>query len=130
MTEKVPIREGIFKEGPDGGRLIAGKCDSCGEVFFPSIDSCLSCGHDTIVQTELDRKGRLFSYTIVQMPVANFSPPFAVGYVDLAEGIRIFSQLRMEKEKPFQIGMEMELEIDTLWKKEDNDIVGYRFSPV
>ncbi len=130
MTDKVPIREGIFQKGPDGYNLIAGKCGSCGQVFFPRIQTCLSCRHETVNELKLGKRGRLFSYTVTQMPALNFPPPFAVGFIDLTEGVRVFSQLCMVEEKPFQVGMEMELEIDVLWTQEDKSIMGYRFSPV
>ena len=33
MVDKVPVREGIFTEGPDGVTLLANKCKSCGQIF-------------------------------------------------------------------------------------------------
>ncbi len=130
MTDKVPIREGIFQEGPDGCKLIVGKCDSCGQVFFPKETSCFACGHDTLVDMELSGKGKLYSYSVVQMPTSKFSPPYAVGYVDFVEGVRVFGQLDMIEEKPFQIGMEMAVYIGKLWQEDDKEVIGYRFSPV
>ncbi len=130
MTDKVPIREGIFQEGPDGSRLIAGKCDACGQVYFPRIASCIACGHETVIEVELSKKGRLYSYSMVHMHAAKFSPPYAVGYVDFVEGVRIFGQLDTIEKKPFQIGMEMDVYIGKLWQEGDKETIGYRFSPV
>jgi uncharacterized OB-fold protein len=130
MSEQIPIKEGIFKAGLDGYRLIAGKCESCGQVFFPNIPTCLDCGHETVVETELDKVGKLYSYSVVQMPSSKFKPPYAVGYVDLAGGVRIFTQLDIKEDKPFKVGMEMALNVNTLWQEEGHDVIGYRFAPV
>ncbi len=130
MTEQIPIRADILHEGPDGTRLIGGKCDSCGQVFFPNAEFCLACGHENLTETLLSEKGSLHSFTVVHMPASGFPPPFAIGYIDIEQGVRIFSQLCMDEENPFQTGMEMKLETGTLWCEEDKDIIGYRFSPV
>jgi uncharacterized protein len=130
MTDKVPIREGIFQEDPNGDRLLAGTCDTCGQVYFPRISSCFACGHETVIETALSSQGKLYSYSVVQMPTSKFTPPYAVGYVDFAEGVRVFGQLDMIEGKPFQIGMEMAVYIGKLWQEDDKEIIGYRFSPV
>ena len=130
MAEKVPIREGMFREGPSGMILLAGKCKTCGQVFFPKTPSCLSCGNDMTEEISLSKKGKLYSYSVVQMPSSHFKPPYAVGYVDMPEGVRIFGQLDMVEEKPFQVGMAMKVYVDTLWQEENKEIFGYRFSPI
>jgi uncharacterized OB-fold protein len=79
----------------------------------------------------LNRKGKLFTYTKVDIPSKNFKPPYAIGYIDLPEGIRIFSQIKDWEKYDLKVGMEMELVIDTLW--EDNEgtkIIGYKFRPM
>lgn len=130
MLEKVPVRDGIFAEGPDGISLLANRCKSCGQVFFPKVQSCLNCFHKELEEISLSRRGNLFSYTIVHMPTIHFKPPFAIGYVDLPEGVRVFAPLDIVEDKPFKVGMDMEIAVGTLWQEDDKDIVGYRFSPV
>ena len=56
------------------------------------------------------------------MPVYHFTPPHAMGYIELPEGIRIFAPISGWKGKQLKIGMEMELIIDTLWEKDKNEI--------
>ena len=130
MNEKVPVIEGLFAESPEGYTLLAYKCTSCEQVHFPRAERCLSCLCDDLEKVPLSGRGKLFSYTVVQMPASHFQPPYAVGYVDLAEGIRIFTPLDIVENKPFQVGMEMEINTGPLWQEDDKDVVGYRFSPV
>jgi uncharacterized OB-fold protein len=128
--KKVPIREGIFAEGPDGGRLVANKCKSCGQVFFPRVDYCFSCLGKDMEDIILARRGKLYSYTIGYMPSMHFEPPYAIGYVDMPESVRIFAPLKMVEGKPFKVGMEMEVVVEELWREGERQIIGYRFRPL
>jgi len=64
------------------------------------------------------------------MPSMHFEPPYAIGYVVLPEGVRIFAPLEIVEGKPFEIDMEMEVVIEKLWQEDDNEIIGYKFKPV
>ena len=130
MTERIPVKEGIFTESPDGAILLANRCKSCKQIFFPKVVSCLSCFNEDMEELKLSRKGKLNSYTIGYMPSSHFQPPYAIGYVDMPEGVLIFTPLRIVENKPFNIGMEMEVTIETLWQEGDNEVIGYKFKPV
>ena len=130
MREKVLIRDDIFTEGMDGTTLLASRCKSCGKVFFPKLQFCANCFSVEMEDTPLSRRGTLFTFTITYMPSAHFEPPFANGYVDIVEGARVFAPLVIQEDKPFKIGMEMELVVDTLWREGEKEIVGYKFRPV
>jgi uncharacterized OB-fold protein len=130
MANRVPVREGTFVEGPEGGVLLANKCKSCGQAFFPKAVFCLTCLNDEMEELRLSRRGRLYTYTIGRLPSMHFVPPYAIGYVDMPEGVRIFAPLNMTEDKPLRIGMDMEVVIETLWQEGDNEIIGYRFKPV
>ena len=130
MANRGPIREGSFIESPKGGVLLANKCKSCGQVYFPKTVFCLSCLNEDMEEVKLSRRGKLYTYTIGRMPSMHFEPPYAIGYVDMPEGIRIFSPLNIIEDKPFKIDMEMEVTIETLWLEDDKEIIGYKFKPV
>jgi uncharacterized OB-fold protein len=130
MANRIPIREGVFMESPDGGTLLANKCKSCGQIFFPKAVLCLSCFNEDMEELKLSRMGKLYSYTIGYMPSMHFEPPYAIGYVDMPEGVKIFAQLKMTTDKPFKIGMDMEVVIEKLWQEDDSEIIGYKFKPV
>jgi len=130
MAKRIPIREGLFTEGPDGGRLLANKCKSCGQVFFPKVAFCFSCLKENMEDIILSRQGKLFTYTIAHMATMHFKPPYSVGYIEMPEGLRIFSPLKMVESKPFKIDMDMELSIEELWQEDDKHIIGYKFKPL
>lgn len=130
MPNRIPVKEGTFLENPEGGVLIANKCKSCGQVFFPKAVFCLTCLGEEMEEVKLDRKGKLYTYTIGHLPSMHFEPPYAIGYVDMPEGVRVFAPLVMMEDKPFKIDMDMEVVIGTLWQEGDNEIIGYRFKPV
>jgi uncharacterized OB-fold protein len=129
MTEKVPLKQGLFKEGPDGGALLGRKCSSCKQVFYPPTDLCLACGHGELTEVELGRRGTLYSYTMGHMPASHFMPPYALGYVDLPEGVRVFAPLEMTEETSFEVGMDVELVVGKLWEEDGKEIIGYKFKP-
>jgi len=130
MPNRVPVKDGTFLESPEGGVLLANKCKSCGQVFFPKAVFCLTCLSEEMEEIQLSRKGKLFTYTIVRMPSMHFEPPYAIGYVTMPEGIRVFAPLIMSDDKLFKIGMDMEVVIEKLWQENENEIIGYRFKPV
>jgi uncharacterized OB-fold protein len=130
MAERVPLQEGLFKEGPEGGTLLGNKCASCGQIFFPKAQLCLDCGHEALTEVELSRRGTLYSYTIGHMPSIHFAPPYALGYIDLPEEVRVFAPLELTEDSQFEVGMEMDMVIEKLWEEEGKEIIGYKFKPV
>lgn len=130
MSQRVPIREDVFTEGPEGGKLLANKCRTCGQVFFPKALFCLTCFGKDMEGIELSRRGKLYSYTIARMASMHFEAPYAIGYVNMPEGVRVFAPLKMLNDQAFAIGMEMEVVIENLWQEGDKDIIGYKFKAV
>ena len=130
MGEKVNIRDDLFIEGPEGTTLRATRCNECGKVFFPVVKFCPKCSESELKDIPLNKRGKLYTYTTTFMPSMHFDPPFANGYVDTGEGALIYSLLDIQEDKPFKIGMEMELKIETLWTEDDKEFVGFKFYPV
>ncbi len=130
MGERVPVKEGIYTEDAPSGALVANKCNSCGQVFFPKAQFCLNCFGENVEDIVLSRRGKLYSYTTGYMPSTHFAPPYAVGYVDMPEGVRVFAPLKMVDEKPFAVNMEVEVSIEKLWEEGGKDFIGFRFRPV
>ena len=129
MAEKVFLREDLFKEGPEGIRLLAFKCAACGKVGFPDSEFCIYCLGQEMEPIELSGKGILYAYTTIHIPTLRFKPPHTIGVIDAPEGVRIYAPL-IADERGFKIGAEMEIRIETLWTEGDKEIVGYRFRRV
>jgi uncharacterized OB-fold protein len=126
---RVPIRDGYFAEEADGGHLIASRCKSCSRLYFPPLQRCPECYGKDMEEVKLNGKGKLYTYTVVQMPVSHYKPPFALAWVELPEGIRVFTQLKNWEDTELKIGMDMDMIIDTLWEEEEKVVYGYKFQP-
>ena len=129
MADMVPVREGLFDEA-GGGRLLGNKCKSCGKIYFPKAKFCFNCFEKGMEEVGLSRRGKLYSYTIGRMASTHFEPPYAVGLIDLPEGVRVFAPLKMMENKPFKLGIDMEVIIEELWREEDKQVIGYKFRSV
>ena len=129
MKTRVPFHEGLFEDISGKKALVAAKCRQCGQIIFPGREVCLNCQGTDLETIHLSRQGKLYSYTIVHMPSEHFDPPYAVGWIELPEGIRIFSQVRGWREHTLTTGMEMTLFFEKLWEEEENEVIGYVFRP-
>ncbi len=126
---RVPLREGYFTE-EDGGRLLGSKCKICGQNYFPPRDRCFNCYSQELETLKISPIGKLYTYTIVRMPVAKYKPPLALAWVEFPEGVRVFSQIKDWEKVPLKIGMPMKVVLDTLWVEESKEVYGYKFTPV
>jgi uncharacterized OB-fold protein len=128
MTQ-VPLKPGLFEEVGGQPALIGSRCRACGQVLFPAQTTCLNCLSEDVERIRLGREGTLYTYTIVYMASEHFPPPYAVGWIEMPEGLRIFSQIRGWQEQPLKIGMRMKISIEPLWQDGDNEVVGFVFRP-
>ncbi len=83
------------REIPQRYRLEAGKCSGCGQISFPPRLVCPSCKGRKFETVKLSEEGKLITYTVVRVASDKFSKetPFAVGIVELNDGVRITTQL-------------------------------------
>jgi uncharacterized OB-fold protein len=134
---RVPIEAGFFRIDDDPAappRLLGSRCSQCGETFFPRRPVCASCLARGTEDVELGTRGTLYTWTYVHFPLFNAKRAdqggYGVGQVDLPEGPRVMSVLQGGPDD-FHIGMEMEIELETLREDKDGqEVVIYRFRPV
>jgi uncharacterized OB-fold protein len=127
MSEKVFLRPNMCNEKMEP---LGSRCRSCGQLFFPPVQICFECACEELEIVTLSKRGKLYTYTISQMPASKLNAPFAIGWVDLPEGIRIFAPIKGWEERPIKIGMDMELIFETLWQEDDKEIIAPKFQPV
>ena len=108
MKDRVPFREGLFQEISGEWTLVGTRCNKCSRIIFPGRDSCLNCLGQDLGIVPLSRNGKLYTYTIVHMPSEHFQSPYSVGWIELPEGIKVFSQIRGWQEQSLETGMEMD----------------------
>ena len=134
---RVPIEQGFFTIPDDpieAPRLLGSRCPACGEHFFPRRMVCAKCLHEGCEDVLLGPTGRLWTWTYVHVPLFAKRDAkveaYGVGQVDLPEGPRVQSILVGGRDD-FEIGMELELDLETLGATGDGDeLVIYRFRPV
>jgi uncharacterized protein len=116
-----------WREIPQRYRLEAGKCQSCGEVYFPPRLICAKCKARNFATVTLNDEGTIISYTVIRMGSSQFEDltPYAVGIVELDGGVRITSQIAdCEFEKLF-VGQRVRLEFRRIQQEGDAGILCY-----
>lgn len=132
MTKpRVPVIEGMFREETDGsGRLLGGRCPTCGASFFPKQWSFCrnpACGGTELDDVELSTRGTLWSFTDNRYapppPYPSSEPfePYGVAAVELAdEQMVVLGQLAAGTDVGgLSLGREMELIVEPLYETDD-----------
>jgi uncharacterized OB-fold protein len=131
--EKKFIEEGWFKDSPEGLVLVGSKCDACGKVFFPKKKVCPNCFEGQLRDVPLSKRGKLHSYTLSILGPPDMEKPFLCGFIDLPEGIKLYSLLTEcdPWDKALKMNMDMEMVIDRIKNDEkNNEIIAYKFKPI
>ena len=114
--------------------LIGSRCKICNRVFFPKKDICLVCMKEGVTEDiPLSRRGKIYSYFCSDTAPLGFTPPHLGAFIDLPEGVRVFSLITAvePKEEALEIGDEVELVIEKIGENEAGDeIIGYKFKPI
>ena len=130
-VKRIPFKENILGDQEGKPRMLGTHCSNCGRYSFPFRQICVFCHSRQVRKAYLSPRGKLHTFTICRVPVPNMTPPYAVGFIDLPEGLMIFAQLAHWNEKELKIGMEMEMVVEKLkTDKEGNEIYSYKFRPV
>ncbi|MGN9791555.1 OB-fold domain-containing protein [Streptomyces sp. OZ13] len=100
-----------FWEGVADRRLLIQRCGGCGKPRFPWLPGCGACGSPHWDTLEACGSGSVFSYVVMHHPpFPAFDPPYAVGLIELAEGVRMVSSIVGVPPDKVRIGMPVELE--------------------
>jgi uncharacterized OB-fold protein len=81
----------IIKNNAGSIKLAGGCCGACGALSFPRAQVCVECLSENIKISAMSEYGVLYSYSIVRVGRPQDKVPYAVGYIDLENGIRLFS---------------------------------------
>ncbi len=136
----VPAVEGWFTTDPDRPHLIGAKCPQCATVVFPPRGGACpnpACTSEELDPTELSRRGRIWSYTenhyAPPAPYVAAEPfePYALAAVELDDdGIVVLGQVaRGVRADELSVGMEMQLELDTLYRDDEHEYLIYVWAP-
>lgn len=96
--------------------LQGSRCNACGTVAFPVAQTCRKCTSKDLVTSDLSRDGIVWAHTVQRFrpksppyvePETGFEP-FAVGYVELPDGIKVEAILESSEDEELH-GAEVEL---------------------
>ena len=139
QATSVPIAEGLFAETADGPRLLGSRCKSCGTPYFPKPGMCRNpgCRATDLEDAFFGPRGTLWSYSIQYYPPpppAKYDEPYepyALGLVDLDEGLRVLARISTPEPESVRAGMGVELVIEKLHTTADgNEVMTWKFRPV
>ncbi len=133
----VLVADGLFEMVEDGARLLGSRCTGCGTLYFPQALSCRNprCDDKSVEQTHLPATGTLASFTIQRYrppPLFRMDDwsPYAIGLVDLGDGIEVMGMLDGVALDDIRIGMAMKLVGEPLFTGEDGTkVLTYKFAP-
>jgi len=139
--EKVAAVEGWFSLDANDPRLLGNRCATCGTFFFPRAEFfCRNpdCEGTVFEEIPLSRRGRVWSYTVnrYQPPppyvAADPFSPFAIAAVELVEEkMVVLGQVVAGVEADqLEVGMEVELVLETLYEDDDHDYLVWKWRPV
>ena len=139
-NKPTPAVAGLFTLDADEPRLIGGRVPGTDSYFFPKH---LAGGDPRVGPVELEevllsRRGRVWSYTTSHYPppppfVAATEPyePITIAAVELeAEKMVVLGQcVAGVRPEDLEVGMEMELTVDTLYCDDDGEYLVWKWRP-
>lgn len=139
-TTSTPAIEGWFTTGPEPA-LVGSTCTGCGTVFFPKVAGFCrnpACAGTEFADTELSRRGTVWSYTDAQyqppppyIPRGETYTPFALAAVELPEGLVVLGQVADGYTvADLRVGAEVELVVEPLYADETGERTIWRWKPV
>jgi uncharacterized OB-fold protein len=108
--------------------LLGSACDECETLAFPRVAVCSNCMSESVSQQPMPRTGTLYAFTLVHVGPPHWNKPLALGYVDLSNGVRVFTHLANSS---MRIGDKVELGIGRIGTRPDGSAIEtYVFKPM
>jgi len=94
------------------GKLMAGKCVKCGKIHLPPRPLCNNCYSQKFEWVQVSGIGELVTYTVISIAPRQFQDltPYAVGIVQLENGLKIPGMIQAVKREELKIGMSLTLD--------------------
>jgi uncharacterized OB-fold protein len=122
-----------WREIPQRYRLEANKCKKCGYISFPPRLICPQCKNREFEETKLAEKGKVLTFTVIRVPPRQFidQAPYAVGIVELDDGVKLTGQVVDCDFEDLKIGKRVKIEFRKVFDEGEAGILcyGYKFVP-
>lgn len=117
----------------DEDYLFGNKCKGCGTLYAGPRLYCGNCSSDgPFDEVKLGRKGEVYVWSIIHQATPYVKAPYAVGIIDLDEGVAVNSNIEIEPPTPENIksGMRVTMYTEKVSEdKEGNSYIAYKFKP-
>jgi uncharacterized OB-fold protein len=115
MSAQAPFTIEQFYKFLAQGKLMAGKCTKCGKIHLPPRPLCDQCFSQEFKWVEVSGKGKLLTYTIIHIAPPQFQTmaPYAVGIVQLENGLKIPGMISGAAPEQLKIGMDLTIDFGT-----------------
>ncbi|MEZ0092839.1 OB-fold domain-containing protein [Streptacidiphilus sp. EB129] len=102
-----------FWQGVAEGELRFQRCTDCATPRFPWLPGCNACGSDAWSAEAASGEGTVYSQVVVHHPLpAAFAAPYSVALVELAEGVRVVSNVVGLAPDQVRIGLPVRLSLE------------------
>ena len=123
MTETTTIRPftvASFDQYLAESKLMASRCEDCGELTLPPRAICPKCHSEEMAWTETSGKGTLAGFTVISIAPTFMieqgygrDNPYVSGIVELEEGVKVSARINgLDATKPEEIKVGTALEVD------------------
>lgn len=122
----------VVAADPADGRskLCGSRCRGCATITFPPAAVCSACGGDDVVPAALSETGTLYTYSVLHVGARGWPAPYVLGYVDLPEGVRVFSHIEAPADD-LRIDMSVTLNVRApILNPEGQEVLAFTFRPL
>ncbi len=132
--KQLPLKPNLFviPDDPNEKPYLEGqRCTACGIYFRSRRWNCQNCGSESMETVALSGRGKLNTYSIIhkQLPGALVTVPYAIGVLEMEEGIFLRSVIDKDFDN-LEVGMPLEIYFDVMAEdKECNELLSYKFRP-
>lgn len=132
------IADGLFEIVDGDVRLLGSRCTACSSLYFPEALSCRNpkCHTKSVQRTHLPGTGTLLSFTIQRYrppPLFRMDDwsPYAIGLVDLGDGLQVMGMLHGIPLNDIPIGVKLKVVARPLFIGPDGSgTLTYQFAPL
>jgi uncharacterized OB-fold protein len=110
--------------------LQGARCRDCGKLWFPAAAICPACRSQAVEPAALSRTGRLYAWSRLHVAARGWGAPYVIGYVDLPEGVRVFTHIAVDDPARLRPDMAMAFRTATpVINAEGQEVIHFVFAP-
>ena len=112
------------------GQLKVQRCDRCESPQFPPRAHCGACGSDQLSWHTASGRGEIYTYTVAHRPphpVFAEQCPLVIAVVELAEGLRLMTNIVGCDPADVSVGMPVQVTFEEI---DDSEVMLPVFAPV